>query len=109
MASALTAIRRRICCPRDRCSSGEEIRMRKWVACIAMLATLCAKSTLAATPDEVQNSIDKAEHYLYTQQRAGNWERKRGKRSVARVSDQPGGATVTAVYALLSAEERSDN
>ncbi len=64
---------------------------------------------MAATPDEVQNAIDKAEHYLYAQQRTGSWERKKSKKSVAHISDQPGGTTVTAVYALLSAGERPDN
>jgi hypothetical protein len=83
--------------------------MRKWVVCMAALAILFAKSSLAATPDEVQNAIDKAEHYLYAQQKTGNWERRRSKKAQARISDQPGGTTVTAVYALLWAGERPDN
>lgn len=85
--------------------------MRGWVVCMVMLAILCARSSLAATPDEVQNAIDKAEHYLYAQQKTGNWEKQRGrgKRALVRISDQVGGTTVTAVYALLSAGERSDN
>jgi hypothetical protein len=83
--------------------------MRGWVVCMTALAVLCAKSSLAATPDEVQNAIDKAEHYLYTQQKSGNWERRKSKKAVAHISDQPGGTTVTAVYALLSAGERPDN
>jgi len=84
--------------------------MRKWVACIVTLAVLCGKPSLAATPDEVQNSIDKAVQYLYAQEKSGNWEvKKKGKRTVYRVSDPLGGTTVTAVYALLSAGEAADS
>jgi hypothetical protein len=75
-----------------------------------MLALLCAAVARAATPDEVQNAIDKAERYLYAQQKNGNWERaKKVKKVVSPAQDQPGGFTVTAVYALLSAGESPDN
>jgi hypothetical protein len=63
----------------------------------------------AATPDEVQNAIDNGVQYLYTQQRADNWDHsKRNHRTEAKVVDQSGGATATVIYALLSAGERAD-
>jgi hypothetical protein len=84
--------------------------MRLCVVCMMMLATLCARPSFAATPDEVQNAIDKAVRYLYAQERGGNWERqRRSKKTPARITDQPGGTTVTAVFALLSTGERPDN
>jgi len=84
--------------------------MRRSRGVIVMLVLLCAVAARAATPDEVQNAIDKAEHYLYLQQKGGNWERtKKVKRVISPAQDQPGGMTVTAVYALLSAGESPDN
>lgn len=82
--------------------------MYQCVACMLALAALWVSPSIAATPDEVRNSIDKAEHYIYSHEQSGNWESQKKARR-ARVSDQPGGTTVTAVYALLSAGERPDN
>ncbi|HEX4055211.1 MAG TPA: DUF4159 domain-containing protein [Tepidisphaeraceae bacterium] len=63
----------------------------------------------AATPDEVQNAIDKAQQYLYAKQKMGAWEYiKRVKKFISPAED-PGGMTVTAVYALLSAGESPEN
>jgi hypothetical protein len=82
--------------------------MRFGVACITAVI-LCARMSPAATPDEVQNSIDKSVRYLYAQQRGGNWENSRkAKKIVSPAQDQPGGMTVTATYALLSVGERRD-
>ncbi len=62
----------------------------------------------AATPDEVQNAIDNSVQFLYSKQKHGNWEVKSTKfYSPAR--NQPGGVTVTAIYALLSAGESPEN
>ena len=76
------------------------------VACIAAVA-LGKGVSLAATPDEVQNAIDKAVRYLYVQQRGGAWEgARKARKIVSPAQDQPGGMTVTATYALLSVGER---
>jgi aromatic ring-cleaving dioxygenase len=78
------------------------------VLCVTAVA-LCARVSLAATPGEVQNAIDKAVRYLYEQQKGGNWEGSRKARKiVSPAQDQPGGMTVTATYALLSVGERRD-
>jgi len=78
------------------------------VVCITM-AAVCARVSMAATPDEVQNAIDKAVRYLYVQQKGGNWESSRkARRIVSPAQDQPGGMTVTATYALLSVGERRE-
>src|SRR5262249_50785936 len=54
--------------------------------------------------------IDKASHYLYTHEKSGNWEvPKKSKKVSSPAQDQPGGQTVTAVFALLSAGEKPDN
>jgi len=74
-----------------------------------MAVVLCAPLSLAATPGEVQNAIDKAVRYLYAQQKGGNWEGSRKARKiVSPAQDQPGGMTVTATYALLSVGERRE-
>jgi hypothetical protein len=78
------------------------------VVCI-MAVGLCARASMAATPGEVQNAIDKAVRYLYAQQKGGNWEgSKKARKIVSPAQDQPGGMTVTATYALLSVGERRD-
>ncbi|MGD0462671.1 MAG: DUF4159 domain-containing protein [Tepidisphaeraceae bacterium] len=74
---------------------------------VAVLAR--AELVRAATPDEVQNSIDKAEQYLYAKQMGGNWESAKKKKKSASPAQDRGGMTVTAVYALLSAGERPEN
>src|SRR5579872_3222030 len=83
--------------------------MRNWIVCMMAVAVLYTRSSIAATPDEVQNAIDKAEHYLYVKQKTGNWEQKKSKKSALHEWDQPGGTTAMAVYALLSAGEKPDN
>lgn len=65
---------------------------------------------MAASPDEVQNSIDKAEKYLYSHEKGGNWEgAKKSKKLTSPAQDEAGGMTVTAAYALLSAGENLEN
>jgi hypothetical protein len=77
------------------------------VAWIVMCSGLLCR---AATPEEVQNAVDKAERYLYSQQKRGNWEgAKRNNKIVSPAQDQPGGLSATAVFALLSAGENPSN
>ncbi|MGD0541230.1 MAG: DUF4159 domain-containing protein [Tepidisphaeraceae bacterium] len=75
-----------------------------------MMAALAgARSARPATPDEVQNAIDKAEQYLYAKQKSGNWESPTKRDRSSSPALDRGGMTVTAVYALLSAGESPDN
>jgi hypothetical protein len=84
--------------------------MRKWVACIAAVIVGCARVSMAASVDEVQNAIDKAEHYLYAHEKAGSWEQaKVSKKVTSPAPSQPGGISATATFALLSAGENPDN
>jgi len=84
--------------------------MRKCVLCFVALLVMNGRTLLAASPEEVQNAIDKAEQYVYSQQHNGNWEIKKGaKRPPWRIMGLRGAVTVTATYALLSAGERADN
>ncbi len=68
----------------------------------------CAGFVRAATPDEVQNAIDNSVQFLYSKQKHGNWEVKSSK-FFSPARNQPGGITVTAAYALLSAGESAEN
>jgi hypothetical protein len=78
------------------------------VVCLTAVV-VCARLSMAATPGEVQNAVDKAVRYLYVQQRGGDWESsRRARKIVSPAQDQPGGMTVTATYALLSVGERRD-
>lgn len=78
------------------------------VVCVAILLGLPwpPAPTNAATPDQVQASIDKGKRYLYKQLKGGNWEaakRKENRTVLTPAQDEPGGLTATALYALLSA------
>jgi hypothetical protein len=80
-----------------------------WFGVWLMAALLgCADVLRAATPDEVQNAIDKSVQFLYGKQKGGNWEAK-SRQFYSPARNQTGGVTVTAVYALLSAGENPEN
>jgi hypothetical protein len=79
------------------------------IARVIVVILLCGGWARAATPDEVQNAIDKAERYLYSTQKGGNWEWIKREKKIVSPAQDPGGRTVTAAYALLSAGERLEN
>jgi Domain of unknown function (DUF4159) len=82
----------------------------RWLLCaVITVGILMAAGARAATPDEVQSAIDKAQRYLYSQQRGSSWESAKWLKKVYSPARVPGGPTVTVVYALLSAGESTEN
>jgi len=81
--------------------------MRPAILCI--LALICAPLARAATPGEVQNAIDKAEQYILTHQKDGNWEVSKKQKRTSPAQNVHGAITATAAYALLVAGEPPDN
>jgi hypothetical protein len=69
-----------------------------------------ARSARAATPDEVDKAVAKAQAYIWSQMKDNNWEitpvrdKKAGNAEVT--GWQWGGVSACAVYALLAAGER---
>lgn len=74
------------------------------------LTLLTPPSASAATPEEVEQAIQKGVAFLYSQQRNGNWERAPardpGGKGYDVTAGQWGGRTAIATYALLAAGEK---
>jgi hypothetical protein len=78
-------------------------------AAAAVLVALAPRTASAATPAEVERSLDRAKAFLYAQQKNGNWEKSQKRQGSTDGHDvtgsQFGGLTGLAVLALLSAGE----
>jgi len=79
---------------------------------VALLQCLPA-TTLAATPKEVDNAINKAKAFLFSKQKDGNWESvpvptdpKTPQHNYYVTGAQWGGLTSLATYALLASGEK---
>ncbi|HEV7298791.1 MAG TPA: prenyltransferase/squalene oxidase repeat-containing protein, partial [Tepidisphaeraceae bacterium] len=91
---------------------GRSLRIVKWSIC-TVLSAACSMS-FAATPAEVDASLEKAKAYLYSVQSPdGTWEAAAAptdpKRAQSALGGQFSGATALNVYALLSAGEKASN
>lgn len=76
---------------------------------VFFLLCLSTLSSAAATPDEVENAIQRAIRSVYAQQRGGIWDSPNWGGGGARIGLQWGGETALATYALLAAgESRQD-
>lgn len=74
----------------------------------AVLVLLVCPPVLAATPQQIQDTIDRTKQYIYSQQQNGTWEkspRDPENRSNLSSGGQWGGTTALAVYALLASGE----
>lgn len=85
--------------------------LSKWLVCAAM-ALLVASSVMAASPENVAESIRKGREWLLSRQKDGNWEQTAapenpGAYDVA--GGQWGGVTSLATYALLASGESIQN
>ncbi len=93
---------------------------KRWLMGLALVLCFAATDARAkggidvnappASPEQVQEAIDKAKLYLYSKQKDGNWEEVQqpnaNRREHAKVTaDQWGGLTALATYALLAAGE----
>jgi hypothetical protein len=95
---------------------GNPLRCRLVVAllCAALVFASAAAPARAATPEQIQASINKAKAWLYSIQNAqGNWELTQTREPTKIDNDvrgtQWGGRTAMTVYALLAAGEKHDD
>jgi hypothetical protein len=75
------------------------------VACVVM--AIVARSSPAATPAQVADSIDRAKAFLYSRQLHGNWEAVSTRHAGVKYPNDPsglqfGGMTAIATFALLA-------
>src|SRR5689334_22505091 len=86
------------------------MRLRPIIAMIMVFA-ITASNSRAATSTEVDQALEKAKAYLYSQQKNGNWEESQKRETAGEhlshdvSGDQWGGVTAVATYALLASGE----
>src|SRR5207302_1425895 len=98
---------------RDRAITGRSVL-------IALLAALLARSSPAATPEQVETALQKAKAYLYTQQNPqGTWDKRSDPPDAAMRKakgfnysidgGQWGGMTALVTYALVAAGDSAQS
>jgi len=74
-----------------------------FLVAVAVLLPALAGPAGAATPEQVDQAIERAKKYIYSQQKGGNWDHDVKDGNAKKT--QAGGYTAIATYALLAAGE----